>query len=240
MLPRLRTMVEHGREVTASVTNARRQIEQVTAFLTALHHTGRHLDACTQHDIDAWFAQPAAIRRVIRPFLAWARRHRHLPASLQLPPTHRREPSTPLDAALRWDCARRLVDDDTLDPADRVAGALVVLYAQPLTRIVTLTTTDVVLAPTASSCVSGPTPSTSPSRSPPCCAPYPDAVVTAPPTRSPPRGYSPAATPAATSASPPWDNDYVASGSNPGACAWLPPTSSAARSHPRCWPACSA
>ena len=147
VLPRLRTMVERGREVTASVTNARRQIEQVTAFLTALHHTGRHLDACTQHDIDAWFAQPAAIRRVIRPFLAWARRHRHLPASLQLPPTHRREPSTPLDAALRWDCARRLVDDDTLDPADRVAGALVVLYAQPLTRIVTLTTADVVLGP---------------------------------------------------------------------------------------------
>ena len=147
VLPRLRTMVEHGREMTASVTNARRQIEQVTAFLTALHHTGRHLDACTQHDIDAWFAQPAAIRRVIRPFLAWARRHRHLPASLHLPPTHRREPSTPLDAALRWDCARRLVDDDTLDPADRVAGALVVLYAQPLTRIVTLTTADVVLGP---------------------------------------------------------------------------------------------
>ena len=81
VLPRLRTMVERGREVTASVTNARRQIEQVTAFLTALHHTGRHLDACTQHDIDAWFAQPAAIRRVIRPFLAWTRRHRHLPAS---------------------------------------------------------------------------------------------------------------------------------------------------------------
>ena len=145
VLPRLRTLVEHGREVTASVTNARRQIEQVTAFLTALHHTGRDLGTCTQHDIDAWFAQPAAIRRVIRPFLAWARRHRHLPVSLQLPPTHRREPSTSLDAALRWDCARRLVDDDTLDPADRVAGALVVLYAQPLTRIVTLTTADVVL-----------------------------------------------------------------------------------------------
>jgi hypothetical protein len=30
--------------------------------------------------------------------------------------SHRREPSTSLDAELRWDCARRLVDDDTLDP----------------------------------------------------------------------------------------------------------------------------
>jgi hypothetical protein len=147
VLPRLRTLVDQGREVTASVTNARRQIEQVAAFLTALHDAGRDLGTCTQHDIDAWFAQPAAICRVVRPFLAWARRHRHLPASLRLPASHRREPSTSLDAESRWDCARRLVDDDTLDPADRVAGALVVLYAQPLTRIVTLTTADVVLAP---------------------------------------------------------------------------------------------
>ncbi len=36
--------------------------------------------------------------------------------------------------------ARRLVHDDTLDLADRVAGALVVLYAQPITRVVGLTT----------------------------------------------------------------------------------------------------
>lgn len=36
--------------------------------------------------------------------------------------------------------ARLLVQDDTLDPVDRVAGALVVLYAQPLVRICALTT----------------------------------------------------------------------------------------------------
>jgi hypothetical protein len=147
VLPRLRTRVERGGEVTVSVANARRQIEQVAAFLTALRDAGRDLGTCIQHDINAWFAQPAAICRVVRPFLAWARRHRHLPVSLQLPPSYRREPRTSRDAELRWDRARRLVDDDTLDPADRVAGALVVLYAQPLTRIVTLTTADVVLGP---------------------------------------------------------------------------------------------
>jgi hypothetical protein len=35
------------------------------------------------------------------------------------------------------------VHDDTLDVADRVAAALVVLYAQPISRIVMLTTADV-------------------------------------------------------------------------------------------------
>lgn len=44
------------------------------------------------------------------------------------------------DAEQRWSIARRLVTDDTLDPADRVAAALVVLYAQTLSRIVALTT----------------------------------------------------------------------------------------------------
>jgi hypothetical protein len=39
--------------------------------------------------------------------------------------------------------ARRLVHEDTLDIADRVAGALVVLYAQPVARIVLLTTVHV-------------------------------------------------------------------------------------------------
>lgn len=33
--------------------------------------------------------------------------------------------------------------DDTLDTADRVTAALVVLYAQPISRIVTLTSADV-------------------------------------------------------------------------------------------------
>ncbi|WP_043729875.1 hypothetical protein [Nocardia asiatica] len=36
-----------------------------------------------------------------------------------------------------------MVADDTMNPADRVAGALVVLYAQPLVRVVKLTIDDV-------------------------------------------------------------------------------------------------
>lgn len=36
--------------------------------------------------------------------------------------------------------ARRLVADSAIPPDDRVAAALIVLYGQPLTRIVRLTT----------------------------------------------------------------------------------------------------
>jgi len=50
---------------------------------------------------------------------------------------------THADPEQRWTIARRLVHDTTLDTVDRVAGALVVLYAQPLVRICALTTDDV-------------------------------------------------------------------------------------------------
>ena len=143
VLPRLRRRLADGRELTTSVTNDRRKIEQVGAFLLVLQTQGKALDQCGQHDLDTWFAGPGVIRGRLRPFLAWAQRRKHLPAALTLPPTYKGKPVVPLDAEQRWSIARRLVEDDTLDPADRVAGALVVLYAQPIARIITLTTADV-------------------------------------------------------------------------------------------------
>jgi hypothetical protein len=93
--------------------------------------------------VDAWFAAPPATAAHVRSFLAWARRHRHLPTDLHLPPSRQGAAQPPADPEYRWAIAPRLVHDDTIDPADRLAGALVVLYAQPLTRIVTLTTAHV-------------------------------------------------------------------------------------------------
>lgn len=144
VLPRLRRLLADGRELSTSVTNDRRKIEQVVAFLLVLQSHGRTLEQCGQQDLDSWFAGPGVIRGRLRPFLAWAQRRKYLPTALTLPPTYKGKPVVPLDAEQRWSIARRLVEDDTLDPADRVAGALVVLYAQPIARIITLTTTDVI------------------------------------------------------------------------------------------------
>ena len=67
----------------------------------------------------------------------------HLSRNLALPGSYRGRPERRTDSEQRWSIARRLITDDTLDSADRVAEALVVLYAQPLGRIVTLTTDHV-------------------------------------------------------------------------------------------------
>lgn len=147
VLPRLRTIGEPGRLGTAAA-NARRKIEQTTYFLAALEHDGRDLGECTQHNIDIWFAGPGAVRWLVGPFLTWARQRGHLPQDLTKPPTYKGTPEAPADAEERWQIAQRLVRDDTLDPVDRIAGALVVLYAQPLVRIVALTTNDVIVTDT--------------------------------------------------------------------------------------------
>lgn len=145
VLPRLRRRHDQGRELDGVVGNARRQIRQTADFLTALQQRQRLLAELTQHDADDWFSRPGAMRWDVRPFLAWAQHTRLVPASLSLPPGYQSPRAAPVDAEERWRIAKTLLNDDNLDTVDRVAGALVVLYAQPLSRIVTLTNEDVII-----------------------------------------------------------------------------------------------
>ena len=55
------------------------------------------------------------------------------------PPIRWIGPAQPLDDQHRWDTARRLLHDDTLKPEDRLAGLLVLLYAQGATAISRMT-----------------------------------------------------------------------------------------------------
>ena len=141
--PRLRRHIDGPLDLIQAIANARRTLGQVIAFVSALEHSGTTVQGCGQHHIDDWFATPIAMRHQVRPFLTWMQRTRHLPPDLALPPTYRGRPQPRTDAEQRWSIARRLVTDDTFDAADRVAAALVVLYAQPLSRIVALTTEHV-------------------------------------------------------------------------------------------------
>lgn len=143
VLPRLRRQLDGPVDTRAATANAKRTLSQVVEFLTALQTNQRTLTGCQQRDLDAWFSTGGPGRHHIRPFLAWAQHTKRLPTTLALPPTPEARSRPHTDPEQRWAIARRLVHDDTLDPADRVAGALVVLYAQPLVRICALTTDHV-------------------------------------------------------------------------------------------------
>jgi hypothetical protein len=107
------------------------------ALCSFLDAQGLNLSECHQGDIDRWFDQglPSADR--VSDFLDWVK-ERKLTADLVVAPSHLRAGAT-MDEDTRWALVRRLLHDDTLEVGDRVAGCLVLLYGQQVSRIAVLT-----------------------------------------------------------------------------------------------------
>lgn len=111
-----------------------------------LHEQGRVLTDLDQALLDRWLAGGPGTRRQVRRFIAWIG---HEPGGLSVPsePAGTRATAMPDDQRQRE--LRRLLEDTSIDPRLRVAGCLVLLYAQPVGRIVRLTAADVELCPDA-------------------------------------------------------------------------------------------
>jgi hypothetical protein len=100
------------------------------------------LAECSQHDLDAWFADARDSDKTgLRPFLRWAIKSRRM-GRLRLPSFGQGAPS-PIGPRQRLELIRRLHDDADMDLVDRVAALLVLLYAQSLDRITRLTIDDI-------------------------------------------------------------------------------------------------
>ncbi len=144
VLHKLRRRHARARAVTPSTAkNAASTVSEAARFLHDLRDQHVELADATQAHVDRWLANGVGARRNIGTFLRWAERQ-HITTPLSI--THPRREITPrsLDQDERWQTARRLLNDTSIAPGDRVAGILVVLYAQPLTRIATLETEHVV------------------------------------------------------------------------------------------------
>ncbi len=148
VLRRLRARAAEGKPTVNRAYNARGKVSQAARFLDWLRGHDASLATCQQRHIDRWFADTPgltdalATRREARSFLAWAVKQRAL-QGVRLPPRQQRGAAQATDPEQRWALARRLLHDDQLEVADRVAGLLVALYAQPASRIVRLTLADV-------------------------------------------------------------------------------------------------
>ncbi|HWG74876.1 MAG TPA: hypothetical protein VG184_12565 [Acidimicrobiales bacterium] len=122
------------------VATARMRTNAALRFLGWLRARDTELGRCAQADLDDWFAT-ASNPRAATDFLVWAMRHQRCP-HLTLP-THRRRSPTAAPADQRAAALIRLLSDDRIDLVDRVAGCMVLVLAQPVTRITTIRLADI-------------------------------------------------------------------------------------------------
>ena len=143
VLPRLRARAEKKPITPASRRHAGDQVKQATAFLRWLSGHDLTLSACRQADIDAWHAgHNEHARSAIRAFLLWCMASK-LTRRFRLPAAVIRQ-AAPLQQRERMDLPGRVLTDHDPPLRSRVAAAIVLLYAQPLSRVVRPTVDDVV------------------------------------------------------------------------------------------------
>ena len=141
-LRRLRSRLQGRPASRQQVKNVRDQVTAAAAFLDWLEARGLTLGTCTQAELDQWLAGNSSYLARSANFARWAVARRHA-SRLTAPSSRWTGPAGPLDQDRRWADARRLLHDDTCPVADRVAGLLILLYAQKLSVIAALTTQHV-------------------------------------------------------------------------------------------------
>ena len=140
-LPRLRAKAA-VRPLTPNVRQyASDQLAQATAFLGWLQARGHTLAEATQADLDAWHATHSDHqRRTLRAFLRWAMATGYLPR-LELPRLFITR-AAPITQHRRLELLGQLLTDEDRPLRSRVAACLMLLFAQPATRIARLTIDD--------------------------------------------------------------------------------------------------
>jgi hypothetical protein len=137
VLRRARQRGERNPTPRTPTAHAKTNLNAAIAFIEFLGQRGHDLAACTQTDIDTWLDEgPPCAPRIVD-FIEWAATQR-LIEPFVTPATPRRQGPT-LDDETRWAILRRLLHDNDIELTDRVAGCLVLLYGQQLSRIVAVT-----------------------------------------------------------------------------------------------------
>lgn len=140
VLRRLRRRADQGARPRTYTRHARQQITTAARFLSWLTERDTTLREVTQTDLDTWLASgPAGYQ--VRAFLGWAAEHNRC-RSLHVPPLGHNPGLTTSDDD-RFAQLTQLLHDAELELTDRVAGALLLLYGQPLSRISAITTDQI-------------------------------------------------------------------------------------------------
>jgi hypothetical protein len=120
----------------------KQEITETVKFLSWLEERhGRAVAECTQQDVDEYLASGPTTRHSIRTFFIWAKKSK-INVAVQI--GFRQAKTSPVvtqEQRLGW--LKELLSGDAESLPYRVAGTLLLLYAQPLTKIAALQATTV-------------------------------------------------------------------------------------------------
>lgn len=143
VLRELRRSVAQGPVGPYRVNNARSHLRHAARFLADIDVGGTDLADLDQTRLDRWYAAATSTDKDhTRPFLAWLARRRLIHVDL---PQSARTATPPISQAQRATLIRKIYTDPDIELGDQVLGLLVLLYAQPLSRIVRLSIDDVLV-----------------------------------------------------------------------------------------------
>jgi hypothetical protein len=129
---------------TGVLSRAKVELTSAGALIDWLADRGMTLASCRQAEIDTWLAGTRPDRYLARSFARWAIARGLMP-KLEFPSSRRTAPTLPVIDHDRNELARRLLHDPGITTRDRVAGSLIVLFAQPLSRVARLAIQDITL-----------------------------------------------------------------------------------------------
>lgn len=133
---------QRGRVTPAAQKYARSLVSEAVKLVCWLHEQKLGLAELRQDLIDTWVSDGASTRRRVRLFLAWLARAGVI-GPLRVAWNARGHGDPPLGDDQRFAVLRRLLHDTDGDMRHRLAGCLVLLYGQPLTRTAALTTNHI-------------------------------------------------------------------------------------------------
>jgi len=137
VLRRLRRRLR-GRDATyGQAVVVKRHLRAAMALMDWIDSCGLDLASASQGDLDTWLAERSGRSRDVGNFVRWAASAKL--TRLELPAVRWVGPTGPSDGDRRWEQARWLLSDKSVGPEDRVAGLLVLLYAQRGSSISRLT-----------------------------------------------------------------------------------------------------
>lgn len=136
-LRRIRAKSTAGTSTSGPVHSAKQEITETVKFLMWLHETYQRTAAtCTQQDVEEWISTGPTTRSAIRTFFVVAKKTRLNTVVTVQHRSAKSSPSLSQDQRLAW--IHELLTGSSDSLPYRVAGMLLLLYAQPLVRVVTL------------------------------------------------------------------------------------------------------